>query len=183
MLPSPQALGLINVIDEEELQQLEETNISRLLPQLDAIVISSILYRLGINGLFSGYSSRILIGVLIGSLDSPTLPPSLTSARHVRIQQVTTFTFEASAAIRSFLTACRESENSSLKSIYLPLEWHPSRRQSPAIVTEMKQVMEVSEKAGIELVFESQPNSFLDKFISREFWDRQRRTRKEEEQR
>ncbi|GAA5892371.1 uncharacterized protein JCM6883_007335 [Sporobolomyces salmoneus] len=183
VLPSLQALGLNSVTNDEELRQLGATNLSRLLPQLDAIGFPSSLYRLGISSLFSGYSSRILVDIHYRTLALPGLLQSLAFARHIRIQDSKTFSFKASAATLNLLAVCRESENSSLGSIYLPLEWHPSRVQSTDIMTEMQQVIKEGEKAGVEVVFESQSHSYLDYYVSREFWARQRKTRKEEQKR
>ncbi|GAA5892721.1 uncharacterized protein JCM6883_007452 [Sporobolomyces salmoneus] len=183
VLPSLQALGLKFVAYEEVMQQLGETSLSRRLPQLHAIIIHPDPYHLGINGLFSGYASRILLDVNHGSLNSPASIQSLASVQHVRIREFTPFTLKASTSILTLLATCQGLENSSLESIYLPIGWHPSRIESADIMTEMKRVMEEGEKAGIELVFELQPESYLDYYISREFWDRQRRRRKAEEQR
>ncbi|GAA5912549.1 uncharacterized protein JCM6883_005942 [Sporobolomyces salmoneus] len=183
MLPSLQALALYAMTEEEDMQRLEATNISRLLPQLDAIVTNSDLYRLGVNDLFSGYASRILTDVWLDSLDSPDHTRFLASVQQLRIQEFTTFTPETSARLLTLLAASRDPANSSLKSIYLPLKWHPSRLQTAEIVIEMERVIKACEKAGIELVFDLQPEAYLDNFISEEFWGRQRRRRKEEEQR
>ncbi|GAA5892667.1 uncharacterized protein JCM6883_007433 [Sporobolomyces salmoneus] len=174
VLPSLQALGLKSVTDEEELQRLGETNLSRLLPQLDVIAIHSSLYRLGIHDLFSGYSSRILVDVYHWTFDSPDHTRFLASVQHIRIKGSTT------AANLALLALCQESENSSLESIYLPPEWRPSRVQSADIRTEMERIIEDCENAGIELVFDLEPKSYLGSYISREFWDRQRRSRDKE---
>ncbi|GAA5917338.1 uncharacterized protein JCM6883_005444, partial [Sporobolomyces salmoneus] len=170
VLPSLQALGLDAVTDEEEIQRLGETKLSQLLPQLDAIVIDLGLYRLGINDLFSGYSPRILIDVYSNTFDEPDVTRLLSNVQHLRIEESSTFTLGAPAAILTLLAASRESKSSSLKSIYLPLEWHPSRLHSPDIMIEMERVIKECEKAGIELVFDLQPEAYLDNFIPKEFW-------------
>ncbi|GAA5916383.1 uncharacterized protein JCM6883_000625 [Sporobolomyces salmoneus] len=179
VLPSLRALGLQD-LNSTNARQLKHIGLARLLPQLDAIFMSQSLYCHTHNDLFSGYSPRILVDIHEATLTLPSAPEILMPVQHLRI---TTAAMEASEffqGLRDLLVACKEPNTMSLKSIYFDLSLHPSRIESPEPVVEMEQAMKEAKEAGLEVVFELEPSSTADCYISRVFWDRQRRSREKE---
>ncbi|GAA5893807.1 uncharacterized protein JCM6883_003643 [Sporobolomyces salmoneus] len=184
VLPSLRALGLNWFEDPEELRQLAKTNLSQLLPQLEAIVVHNEFYLLAMTGLLSGYAPRILADVYYDSnfaLDSTQL---LASVHHLRILvSRRNWSFSASRQLSESIAAHRESETLSLKSLYLDLSLQPSRVETPDLCFStlgVERVMGECKRSGIELVFEAQPENDEDSYISHEFWTRQRRRREKE---
>ncbi|GAA5894031.1 uncharacterized protein JCM6883_003701 [Sporobolomyces salmoneus] len=180
VLPSLRSVGIKNIDNDAEVVALEaESHLSRLLPQLEAINIQLDLYQLAKNGLFAGYSPRILIDVDYCMLNSAWLQ-SRPPIHHVRIIKVNGWTPDASKIVLKFIAAARTTETSALESLYLDLSLHPSRVETPDLRLENERIVEECKRGGIEVVFEVQPQN-TDKYISEEFWSRQRRRREKEQ--
>ncbi|GAA5893484.1 uncharacterized protein JCM6883_003533 [Sporobolomyces salmoneus] len=179
MLPSLRALGLPLIDMEEELLDLQGTNVSRLLPQLETIVVQKELYGLAVDGLLAGHYSRILVDIWDASFDAE-LTRRLPSLQHLRFLSSRDWTPETMRELWKLIVASGKLETSSLKSIYLDLSLHPTSSESSDLRLEMQHIMEECERGGIELVFEAQPSGDGDYYISRKFWSRQRRRREKE---
>ncbi|GAA5899899.1 uncharacterized protein JCM6883_006028 [Sporobolomyces salmoneus] len=185
VLPSLRALGMRGMSDHNEhLQHLNRTGLARLLPQLEAIVVDGAFYRLVANGLLSGYSHRILVDIDAAVLDIHESISSLASAHHLRVfipldPWDSRYGFRGLKRLRKLINVCEESKTSSLNSIYLDLAAHPSRLNSVRMIAEIEKLMKDCKRAGIELVFDTEPKD-QDNYISNEFWERQRRRREKE---
>jgi hypothetical protein len=178
-VPSLSALGLILLTDSEELEALEKSQISDLLPYLDSLFVHTALYALTEGKLLAGLSSRILVDVSAENLALISRRTSTIS--HLRILTNDPSSQEEVSNIRKISPFVR-TEGHRLRSIYLDSSLKPLQSESTIVSREVETLVEECGRRNIEVIFEAQiADNNIDPCISEEFWRRQRDCRRKGE--
>jgi hypothetical protein len=177
-LPSLRSLGLEFITERDELEVLETTQLAKLLPQLDAIVVRAELYKLAHASLFAGLSDRILVDSWLERLGDHR--DSLSTVHHLRLIPEH-LDYKAVQKLSTFVASLPNStpqHSHALRSIYLdPTFWRTSDT-TEEVRQAIDRVTSNCRQKGIEVVYEiGASDTWVDSYISQEFWRRQREER------
>jgi hypothetical protein len=174
VVPSLSALGLCFVTDAWELEELKQSQICNLLPQIDALFVHSQFYALAEDTILAGFASRTLIDTWSHYLDRSPRP--LSTAHHLRIR--TDDPSQAKVSNIEKISPFIETEGHHLRSIYFDTSLHPAHCKTMNLSRRIKDIVAECEKRDIEVVFEMQDDYLdLNPYISEEFSARQRKRR------
>ncbi|GAA5975193.1 hypothetical protein JCM5350_000175 [Sporobolomyces pararoseus] len=184
IVPALKALGLENIYLDYELEDLENTRIEELLPQLNALCIELGLYRLAKDTLFLNFEPCILVTTDANQIQRAPRSESFSTIQQLRIDIRNHCNsrgrFDAIQVVLGFLQSGQQSKPRKLRSIYLDYEVQPVATDAEAVHGEFAQLEEECREAGIDLVFEVQGQNYsYESYMSPEFCRRQRERRKE----
>jgi hypothetical protein len=157
------------------LEDLKETQLSTLLPQLDAIVVDVDLYVLARESLFAGFSPRILVDSDLGHLKSD--PVSLTTIHHLRLRLIH-LDEKVVHVLSTFVSSLPASTPLPFRTIHLDHTDSPATDESQRDCRAMEALTLECKQKGIEVVHKNRlRDPEVDSYISHEFWRRQRMER------
>lgn len=177
-LPSLRHLALPGVWAEMDLKSLKKAHLEALLPQLETITLEAALFQLLPVYLFQ-YIDRTLFNF---NACGYATPGSIVEVCHLRVREFNSqsFAFEMIETIPELVSLIRRRNPINLRSIYL----HPSLRNPANLIDELSDLtidlLEVCQEKGVEVIYEIQPETTVDPWISDEFCKRSRMQREAE---
>ncbi|GAA5977713.1 hypothetical protein JCM5350_002327 [Sporobolomyces pararoseus] len=182
IVPNLRNLGLLDD-DPDFVQDLIESKLNLLLPQLVALTVVARIWRHPLAAFLHSAASRILVH--FSSYDTAGLDPAAASLVHVRLRNLNSAGLligdkQLEARLEEWSSIIQNNPSLSLKSFYLDSSLRPSTSLPQVTQASLKTFTRICQERKIDLVFEPVPVHDCDPIISSEFVRRQKEERRRE---
>jgi len=177
-LPLLRTLSMLAIDHAKYLEQLSNSGLAALIPQLEVLSLDSQLIDIAPEYLLSAFDHSLFDYY---SIDAENFTTWVRQIRHLRLMTGTAATGAVRSEMFSILaTSLRDQAKVRLQSLYFNISLKDSGQlrdsaKKDKVSEAVTGLAEACRYKGIEVIYEDQPNRWVDSYTSREFSTRQRR--------